>query len=144
MKLIGFNFKKISAEKIKNISGKIDVKANIDVLNIKEVNSDIFNKSKENLLGVDFIYFINYELGFAKIELKGDLLLSVDSKETKEILKNWEDKKMPDNFKVDLFNIILMKTTVKTLQLEEEIGLPAHVSLPKIESNKDNKDNKDL
>jgi hypothetical protein len=136
MKLLGFNFNRISAEKLKNISGKVEVKANIDIKEIKEIKSSFLKENKESLLKVDFFYSINYEPKLAKIELYGNLLLSIESEKMNEILKKWEDKKIESTFKVDVFNLILMKATVKTLELEEEIGLPLHISLPKIESKK--------
>jgi len=138
MKLLGFNFNRINAEKLKSVSGKVNVKANIDLKEIKEIKASFLKENKESLLSIDFFYSINYEPNLAKIELFGNLLISVESEKIKEILKKWKDKKIESNFKVSVFNLILMKATVKTLELEEELSLPLHISLPKIEAKKDN------
>ena len=41
-----------------------------------------------------------------------------------------KDKKMPENFRMTLFNLILRKSSLKALQLEEEMNLPTHIQLP--------------
>ena len=43
---------------------------------------------------------------------------------------DWKDKKMPDDFRNTLFNLILRKASLKALQLEEEMNLPIHMQLP--------------
>lgn len=131
MKLIGFNLNKINIEKLKDSMEDLKINTNINLSEIKPVKADFF-KSKEELIGVTFVYTLNYEPDLAKIEFKGNLVLAIDSKLNKEVLKQWEDKKIPEDFRITIFNLILRKTSVRALQLEEEMNLPLHLALPSI------------
>jgi hypothetical protein len=133
MKLIGFNFNKISIEKISEKPTEFKVNTNINILNLSEINSEFF-KSKEDLLGIQFVYNIDYSPKFAKLSFEGNILLSLDSKKLKEILKEWKSKKLPDDFRNIIFNIVLRKCNVKALQLEDEINLPLHIPMPILKS----------
>jgi len=129
MRLVGFNFTKINIEKFSNKGKNLKINTKIDIPEIKTIKSDFF-KIKEEIIQIKFSYNINYNPDIAKIELAGDLLLAVESKLAKDILKQWKDKEMSEDFRIDLFNIILRKSSLKALQLEDEMNLPAHISLP--------------
>ena len=129
MRLIGFNFTKINMEKFSDRGKNLKISTKIDIPEIKNIKPDFF-KIKEEIIQIKFSYNINYNPDIAKIELAGDLLLAVDSKAVKDILKQWKDKEMSEDFRIDLFNIILRKSSLKALQLEDEMNLPAHISLP--------------
>jgi len=73
---------------------------------------------------------VDYSPGFAKGELEGKILIAVDPKIAKEILKQWKKKKMPEDFRLLLFNVILKKSSLKALYLEEELNLPLHMPMP--------------
>lgn len=129
MKLLGFSFEKISIEKLSSLPDKLKISTNIDLPEIKKADAD-FIKEKEEIIAVKFTFTVDYSPNFVKIELKGTILISVDSKTSKEILKQWKDKQIPEKFKFAAFNTILRKANVKALQLEEEMGLPLHINLP--------------
>lgn len=131
MRLIGFDFDKISVEKLSEIKDFKDLKinTNINVAEIESFESDML-KLKEDLLKVKFSYKINYNPDFAVMELAGNVILAMDNKMSKNVLKEWKDKKINSDFQIPLFNIILRKSNIKALQLEEEMNLPLHLSLP--------------
>ncbi|MFH1431496.1 MAG: hypothetical protein ABIG37_03460 [Nanoarchaeota archaeon] len=129
MKLAAFNFKKISAEKLSEQVEKIDVKAQIDITEIIPVKGGMI-KSEEDLLAINFEYTLDYNPSFAKIEFIGVFVVTTNSKESKNILKEWKDKKIPADFKKGIYNIILRKSNIKALSLEDEMGLPLHIQLP--------------
>ena len=142
MKIIGFNFDKINIEKLSGKTEKnLKVKTNIDISEIKEIKSEN-TMVKESIIAAQFIFNINYEPDFAKINFSGNVLFSVDSKLSKEILKQWEDKKMPEEFRVLLFNVILRKANLKALQLEEEMNFPLHVPMPSLKNQEDKSSDK--
>lgn len=136
MKLVGFNFDKIHVEKTLSEYEGLKINTKMDVLEIKEVKPDSF-KVKEDLLGIRFSFGLDYDPNVAKIELTGTLLLSLESKIAKEVLKNWKDKQIPEDFRIGVFNIILKKSTLKALQLEEEMNLPLHMQLPSLKKEPD-------
>ena len=132
MRVIGFNFTKISIERLKDTlepSEQLKISTQIDVPELKDVKSDIL-KTKEEILAAKFVYGVNYDPGFAKVELEGKILMALDPKTAKEVLKQWKKKKMPDDFRILLFNVILKKSSLKALDLEEELNLPLHMPMP--------------
>jgi len=136
MKLIGFNFSKISIEKKSDKKENLKINTNINIVDISEIKTDFFN-SKEILLGVQFNYTIDYSPSIAKIFFEGNILLSIDPKEAKEILKEWKSKKLQDNFRNIVFNIVFRKCNIKALQIEDEMNLPLHLPMPIIKNQKD-------
>ncbi len=135
MKLIGFNFTKISIEKKRKISKDLKIDTSINIDSIEEVKNELL-KSKDIFLNIKFNYKINYKPDISTIELVGNLAIALDSKLGKEILKDWKDKKIKDETRITLFNVILRKSNVKALQLEEEMSLPLHFQLPSLKQNK--------
>lgn len=131
MKIIGFNFSKINAEKTSNEIKDLKITTNIDISEIKETDSN-FLQTKEDLIEIKFKYDVIYKQNIAKIEFMGTIFMAMESKTKKEILNQWKDKKMSEELKLFLFNVILRKSNIKALQLEDEINLPLHISLPSL------------
>lgn len=123
MRLIGFNFNKISIERLNNKADKIKFNTKIDISSIEPLKSDVL-KTKDEILKVDFVYSILYEPDFAKLELAGNILLSVEPKIAKDVLKGWKNKETSEDFRIFMFNIILRKSNIKALQLEESLAFP--------------------
>jgi len=130
MRVIGFNFTKISAEKQGDRPAKLEINSNVQILDLKKIENSII---KEGItLALKFSYSVDYGKGFAKLSFEGDILMIVDEKLSKEILKKWKKKKLPDDIRVVLFNLILSKSNVKALQIEEDLNLPPHIPLPRL------------
>ena len=134
MKIVAFNFTKVEAERLKDKADSIKFNTKIDLPSIEPIKSDIL-KTKEELVKVNFVYHLSYEPSFAKIELSGDLIVALDSKVAKEVLKGFKDKGSSEDFRLFILNFILKKTNLRALRLEEELNLPLH--LPLITLNKD-------
>jgi hypothetical protein len=135
MKLVGFDFKKISIERFKDSAESLKFNTKLDISSISSLKSDIL-KTREELLKIEFIYSVLYEPDFAKLELAGKIILAVEPRIAREVLKGWKDKETSEEFRIFMFNIILRKSNIKALQLEEELGLPSHIPLPSV--NKEN------
>ncbi len=131
MRVIGFNFTKISIEKLKEITEVPKVKTEINIPEIKGVKSTIL-KTKEEIIEAKFEYIVNYEPESAKVNIEGRALLSVDPKIARDILKQWKKKKMPEEFRMLLFNVVMRKSALKALLLEDELNLPLHTPLPSL------------
>jgi hypothetical protein len=142
MKVIGFNFTKISANKNKEFKAGPSISTNIEFKDIEPVKFDILKE--ENVLKNTFKFSVIYsekEEGkekhdqkekIAEVNFEGIILLSVSKEESKNILKAWKKKETPQEMRFPLFNLILSKCSIKALNLEEEIGLPFHTPLPQI------------
>jgi hypothetical protein len=135
MKLIGFNLNKISAEILSNKFEELKITNNIKIETIEQAKADIFKKDEE-ALNIKFDYSLDYNPKIAQLMFSGSVLLLVSQKESKEILKQWEEKKISSNIKLPLFNLILRKTSIKAIELEDELNLPLHVNLPSLKPDK--------
>ena len=129
MQVIGYGLSRILVERKEKFDGKLEVKSNI---NIDEVSRERVPISKEDVLKVKFTFSLDYSKDFAKVEFKGYILLLPEQDELKKFLKEWKTKKIPENVRIPLFNLIMNKCNIKALQLEEEMGLPFHIQMPRI------------
>lgn len=140
MKLLGFSFNKINIEKFSSEKKELKINTNINILEINKIQTEIF-KTNEELLEIRFSYSIKYEPNFANLEFFGNILLSLDLKMIKEVLKKWKDKEIPDDFRIALFNLIIRKSSIKALEFEEEMDIPYHIPIPTLKKQEDyNKD----
>ena len=132
MQIIGFNLTNVLVERKEKLEGKLDVKQNID---IADVSKEKIPFSDNEAIKIDFNFIVTYEPDFAKLNLKGYLVILVDKEEMKKFLKSWKDKKLPEGSNISLFNFIMSKCNIKALNLEDELNLPFHVPMPKINPN---------
>ena len=129
MKLIGFNFRKINIEKLSDSLKDLKLNTKIHIDDISSVESKIVN-DEEELVKVTFTYNIDYDPDIAKIELGGNLHLAIEKKLSKGILEGWKERKVSEDFRILLFNLILKKANIKALELEDQMNLPLHIPLP--------------
>lgn len=129
MKILGLNFTKLNAEKFSVETKGVKIGTHIDLSEIREVKTDFFS-SKEKVLGIKFSYEIDYEPNFAKIKLAGNILVSIEEQRFDKILEGWKTKNLPEEFRLGIFNLILKKSSLKALQLEEELNIPLHIAMP--------------
>ena len=135
MKIIGFNFTRVNMEKFSDDYKDLKIKTHIDIVDVKQTKSEII-QTKDVLFKIKFNYNIEYEPKIAKISFSGNLLFLVDPKTAKSFTKQWKNKKFPEEHKITLFNVILKKTNLRSLQLEDELNLPLHISLPSLKESK--------
>jgi hypothetical protein len=131
LKILNFSFKKISIEKYKEDLKELKIQNKLDIISITPIKTSLL-KLKEDLLNIKFSYILDYNPEIAKLEVEGNLFIAVNPKDYKNILKDWENKKLDDQIKFSLFNFIFKKVNIKALNLEEELGLPFHIPFPSI------------
>lgn len=134
MKIIGFAFKKISAEKSENVPKDVKLNYNIE---LKEIVKDKIEDLNQEVLRIEFNFIVKYEPKFGEISLHGYVLLSLDAEKSKEVLKKWKSKKVSDDIRIPLFNFIMTKCNIKAINLEDDIGLPLHVPMPRLSNQQD-------
>ncbi|MFA5856630.1 MAG: hypothetical protein WC867_04680 [Candidatus Pacearchaeota archaeon] len=133
MKVIGFNFSKILVERKEGFPDKLQISQNI---NIKDITKEKLPISNDEALKLDFNFVIDYTGNFAKLEFEGHVMLLPEKEEMKSFMKEWKDKKLPEQDRIQIFNFIMNKCNVKALTLEDDIGLPLHIPLPRVNSEK--------
>lgn len=132
MRVVGFSYKKISVEKKKEINGKVEIKTDIQVNEIKKSKNDLF-KGLDTLI-VNYDFKIDYSPGFAELVFGGTIVLLMEKEDdelTKKIMDEWKGKKILPELRVPLLNIVFERCNLKALQLEEYANLPAHLPTPR-------------
>lgn len=132
MRVVGFSYKKIYVEKKKEIDGKIEIKTDIEVKDIKKSKNDLFKDL--DTLTVNYDFKIDYHPGFAELVFGGTIVLlmeKADEELTKKIMAEWKDKKILSELRLPLLNIVFERCNLKALQLEEYANLPTHFPTPK-------------
>jgi len=128
-KLGAFRFSRQSVERNEEFNGKLKITPNINIKNIEKFKSE---NSKQESLKVDFKFEVDYN-GLGKVSLEGRMFLIVSAQVLKEAVDGWKNKKLDNEINLLILNVIMQKSSVKALQLEEEIGLPFHVQLPRLQ-----------
>ena len=126
IKLAAFKYFKISSERVEDFKGQLKITPSINIKSIEKAENN------KEILAVEFVFSIDYN-GLGKIELTGKMFLAVDSKTMKEAADGWKNKKLDNEINLILLNIIMQKASLKALELEEELSLPPHVQLPKLQ-----------
>jgi hypothetical protein len=134
MKLVGFNYTKIEAERLESTKKFESVAQSLNFIELTKDEIDLMKES--NVLKASFEHTIKYEPGFAKIILQGTVLLQAEATVIKEAVKSWKkDKKIIDEIKIPLYKIILNRCALKSLNLEEALNVPHHMNLVNIKNN---------
>jgi len=129
MRIVGFNFRRISAEIKEDIKGKLEITSDIRIEDIEKEIVDIAG----DVLKFSYIYTIKYNPNFAEIIFKGIVLVSMDKPDDlKNVLKEWKSKKIPEDIKIFVYNFIMSKCNIRALQLEEDFILPPHIPFPRL------------
>jgi len=131
MKILGFNFSKLNIEKYKESLNNLQIKNEVDILEVSEVKQDFF-KTEEEMIGVKFMYNVIYSPDIAKVQTEGNMLIALDYKTAREILKDWKKKSLPEEFRIAMINIIFRKAGLKALELEDQMNLPLHMQMPSL------------
>lgn len=134
VQILGFNFTKVSAERFlgsKPVKDPKDRKitTNINFTDVEKENIPIL---KEEAAKVSFNFTVLYEPKHAELSFNGAIILKLEKEDLKNVIKEWKKKKLPEELRVPLFNLILSKCSLRALQLEEELNLPTHIPLPRV------------
>ena len=86
-----------------------------------------------------FEFLLHYEPDMGDIKIEGHLLYLEDPKKLKEMVKDWKkNKKISPEIMQSLFNTILAKANIKALQLSQDVNLPSHIQMPRLQQQKKN------
>ena len=139
MQLIGFNLKKILAQKALEFK-RGPINTNIEFSDVKEEEVPLLKDS--NAVKISFIFSISYAHpektqdasleNLGEVSFEGEMMFSVTKDEFKEITKSWKKKQIPDQFRVPLINFILTKCSTKALSLEDDLNIPFHIPFPQV------------
>lgn len=131
MKIIGFNYAKVSAERTSKWEPLEKIHTNIQFTNITRDETDVIKAG--GVLRVAFTFTVIYEPKNATIALEGFVFLNTTPEIIKEAVKYWSKKKeLSDDLRDVLVRFLWKKCNLKAFQLEEELNVPVHIQLPQI------------
>ena len=131
MKIIGFNYTKVSAERILKWEPLKKINTNIAFTNIEKDEVDVMKDS--DVLRVSFKFEVEYETKNATILMEGIVLINADKEFVKEAMKKWSKKKeVSTEVRDALIKLVWKKCNLRAFQLEEELNIPTHIQLPQI------------
>jgi hypothetical protein len=132
MGIVGFNFTKVSVEKMSTPQGGINIRNNVKMNDIGKADLNL-GKAKQSGLRFTFNYTSDYEPSFGKLSIDGEVLVLEEEKKANEVLKAWKAKEEVDTeIMNNVMNGILEKCTVLALIVTREVGLPPSIPLPKV------------
>lgn len=132
MTVIGFNFNKISVERLGSKKGKLTISNNVGILDVSEAKVP-FGNEKTKCVKVDFKFESKYEPKVAQISFEGDILYMLPAELAEKVIKEWSEKKnLVEDVVQPIMNAILSKSNVEALILSKELNLPSPIPLPKV------------
>lgn len=132
MAVIGFHFRKMMVERKKAAKGKLNIKSNLSITNIKEAKINM-GSTKQKGLEISFSYTTTYEPDVADITLEGVVVYLGSAEQVKEYLDTWEkEKKMHKSIIEEVYNYVLSRCNVQVLILSRDMQLPPHIQMPKV------------
>lgn len=134
MPIVGLNFDKIGAKKDNKITGKVQIKNNVDIRSIEQEKLSV--SSSDDILRINFEFKSTYEPGVGAIQLNGHVLYMDDPKKIDEIAKEWKkSKSLQKDISPLIINAVLARCNIKALVLSQDVSLPPHVRLPTLKTN---------
>ncbi|MBI4451110.1 hypothetical protein HY642_03985 [Candidatus Woesearchaeota archaeon] len=132
MTVAGVTFRKISVERKPGATGKIQIKNNVSITDVKKSQLDL-GMSKHPALTFAFMFTTDYQPNMASILLEGDVLYIDKQEKVDELEKQWKkDKSVPKEVMVLVLNNVLGRCNIQALILSREMNLPPPIDLPKV------------
>lgn len=132
MTILGFNFNEIKVSKKEGVKGNINIKNNVAIVDIKEQDLNLGDKS-QSALKFAFEFSSKYDPNVGEIILGGDVLFMESSDKTKKMLEDWKkSKKVPKDIMAGILNTVLSKCNIEALVLSQKVNLPPPIPLPSV------------
>ncbi len=145
MRVIGFNFTKISAEKLPDFK-RCSINTNIEFTNLEKEKVEILKD--QEAVKLSFRFSVNYEeekekkeennKKLGEVSFEGIIVFSVTKEESKQLQKSWKKKQISPSIQIPIYNFILTKCSPKAVSLEDDLSLPIHLPVPQLKPKQDN------
>ena len=131
MPIVGFNFKKISAEKKAQVQNNDKIQNIIKIATVEESTIKI-GSEEQKVAAISFEFAVDYaEAG--KLEFLGNIIYYDTEEVVKGLISGWKNEsKVNPQFGTMIYNFIMARCNIKALQFEDEVGLPLHLRLPRL------------
>lgn len=131
MRYAGLRMQRIEAEKFSEISkGDVNVNSNFNLGKVKK-EEELTKDSGKPIFSFEFTYSVKYE-DFAEISFKGTVFVEIEDKKLIKELENEDIKVNNNDLRKFILDVVLARTHVESLHLEEKLGLPFHIQSPRV------------
>ncbi len=130
--IVGFHFTKLLVELHQPIQGKINVRND---LTIKEVKEQPLTgvKISHKTVSFQFAFTVSYTPHIADILLVGDIYYAIEPKKADELLATWKSKrKVNADVSLEVLNYALQRCNIRALEMAQELSLPTHIPMPRV------------
>jgi hypothetical protein len=134
MAIVGFSFSKFKGERLASkASGNIEVNHNISIKDVKKIPFKVAGNTTD-ILKIQFGFDVKYGDNLGEISIEGEVLYSDNKEIIEESVKGFEkDKKLNPIVNNQIINFIYSKTIIKTLEMADNLSLPAPIPMPKVQ-----------
>tara|TARA_Y100000310_G_C20653814_1_gene800908 strand:+ start:433 stop:873 length:441 start_codon:yes stop_codon:yes gene_type:complete len=130
--IVGFNFNKINIERKKKLVKGMKVKYNMDITKVSEQDYPA-PSPQQGILNFDFNFTVGYGENIADLAIHGTVSYMIPKEEMKKVMELWnKTKKLPKEISVPIINLILDRSNIKALELEQDLSLPTHLPMPSV------------
>lgn len=134
--IVGFHYTKLSVERHQPLQGKVSVRNDINIRDVKE-QPLAGVKGAHKTVAFQFVFTVTYAPHVADILLTGEVYYAAESKQIEEVLASWKSKKkVPADISLAVLNFVLQKCNIRALEMAQELNLPTHIPLPKVDFQK--------
>ncbi len=130
--IVGFHFTKLLVERHQPIQGKVNVRNDLTIKDVKEQPLTGV-KGSHKTVSFQFAFTVSYAPKIADIILVGDVYYSAEPKKTGEILATWKSKKkVSADVSLEILNYALQRCNIRALEMAQELNLPTHIPMPRV------------
>lgn len=134
--IVGFHYTKLSVEMHQPLRGKISVKNDLNIQDVKEQPLPGV-KGPHKTVSFQFVFTVSYAPHIADIVITGDVYYAAAPKVIDDVLATWKSKKkVSSDVSLDVLNYALQKCNIRALEMSQELNLPLHLPLPKVDFQK--------
>ena len=133
MPVVGFNLEKTLAERTGKLTKGMQARHNMTITAVESEDIRIGEKTTKPGLKFTFEYIVEYLPKIGKVLVSGNVLFLDDEKKIKSTLTDWKkNKNISQELTAQVLNTAIVKSTIKALNLSQEINLPPHMPIPTI------------
>ena len=130
--IVGFHYTKLSIERHQPLQGKLSVRNDLNIRDVKEQPLTGV-KGAYKTVAFQFVFTVTYAPHVADIVITGDVYYAATPKQIEETLSTWKSKKkVSADVSLDVLNYALQKCNIRALEMAQDLNLPTHIPLPKV------------
>lgn len=131
MAIVGFNFTKLNIENKGIFKANEKISSDLKIIDIIPEKSGV-DESKE-IVKFQFEFSVEYA-GSGSALIGGDVIYLDEPEKIKKLIEDWKNKKgVSGDILNQVLNVALFRCNIKALSLSQEVNLPPHFQLPRVE-----------